>query len=69
MPTKQAQIYCKQCGRKTLHAKEVQSAGLGCLLGLLTCGILWVVWIIGDIFNAGKGYRCQVCGKSQSLLG
>ncbi len=63
MPTKQTQKYCANCKRMTLHAKEVQSAGMGCLLGLLTCGVLWIVWALGDVLNAAKGYRCQVCGR------
>lgn len=62
MAIRQKQKYCPVCGRYTLHAKEMFSDGMGCLLTLLTGGLFLLLWIPLGIIQSLSPYRCQSCG-------
>jgi hypothetical protein len=64
MATKQIQKFCSECGRNTLHAKEIFGGGWGCLLTILTGGLFLPVWFLADVLGIIKPYRCQICGKA-----
>ena len=68
MATRQKNRYCRQCNRKTLHAKNYFSGGFGCLLTVLTGGLFIPIWLIAGIFDHMKAWRCQVCGTARFLL-
>ena len=61
----QARRYCRECGKKTLHAREHFGAGWGLLLTVLTGGLFLPVWLLIAIVEAFKPWRCQVCGKGR----
>lgn len=65
MGIQQKQKKCRECGRKTLHARETFGDGMGCLLTVLTAGLFFPIWgliMLGDLF---KPYRCQQCGRAK----
>jgi hypothetical protein len=64
----QASRKCRNCGRKTLHARRSFGFGWGCLLTILTAGFFLPVWLLIKI---GEGllvsWKCQQCGGSRIL--
>ena len=59
----QKSLHCRNCGRKTLHAKEHSiSNGWGCFLTLITGGLFIILWIFLGILDAFRPFRCQTCG-------
>ena len=68
MSVKQSRRYCRSCGRKTRHAKNVLGLGWGLLLTILTAGLFLPVWLIVGLLNAVfVPYRCQHCGGAKVL--
>lgn len=67
MALQQSRRKCRECGKKTLHAKETFSGGMGCLLTILTAGLFIPVWGFVMLGDALKPWRCQVCGKGRNL--
>ena len=66
MATIQCQRYCKLCERRTLHARETFSNGLGCLLTILTAGIFLPIFLVIKVAEALTGcWRCQACGRGR----
>ena len=65
MATYQSRRYCKACGAKTLHQREVFSTGLGCLLTILTAGLFFPIWFLIGICDLFNPWRCQTCGKGR----
>lgn len=62
MSTVQKQKFCRNCGKKTLFAKERFSGGMGCLLTILTAGLFIPIWLLADGLSILRPYRCQQCG-------
>ncbi len=69
MSLNQASRFCRRCNRRTLHARERFSDGMGCLLTLLTGGLFILLWIAISISDAGKDWRCQTCGSTTRTTG
>lgn len=73
MSTKQAQKYCRECGRRRLHVLAVPQSdtmlylGFG-VLSVLTCGLflpIGIAWVIMQAASDGaQRYRCQTCGAA-----
>lgn len=68
MTVRQKSRYCRECGRRTLHAKSYFSGGWGCLLTIVTGGLFIPIWLIAGIIDHAKAWRCQVCGKARFWL-
>lgn len=51
--------------RKTLHAKERFSFGMGLLLTLLTAGLFIPIWLLIDVLGFVRPHKCQTCGRSK----
>lgn len=56
--------HCRQCQRKTLHARERFSDGWGVLLTILTAGLFLPIWLLIGVANSLTRYRCQTCGQA-----
>lgn len=66
MSTVQVSRHCKECGRKTLHAKHKLGTGMAVLLTLLTGGLFLLVWLPYCFFVLPlRPYRCQSCGTGR----
>jgi hypothetical protein len=65
MAIRQSSMYCRGCGRRTLHQKEILSMAWGCLLTILTGLLFLPFWILADFCGFVKPYRCQVCGRAR----
>ncbi len=64
MPTEQKMMYCKHCGRKTLHLAPRQNNVLHFLISFFTLGLWLLVWLI---IAATRGNpQCSVCGTSNA---
>lgn len=61
----QTSRHCRTCGKRTLHARKVFSAGWGILLSLLTMGLFIPVWMLIGILGAFQSWRCQACGTGR----
>lgn len=62
----QVSRYCSNCDRKTLHAKQQLSGGMGCLLTILTGGLFLPLWLIYSMLVLPfRPFRCQTCGKGR----
>jgi hypothetical protein len=59
MPSIQRMLFCKNCGRKTLHVGMVESSVLHLLLSVLTCGVWLIVWFF--VAAARPRPECSVC--------
>lgn len=55
---------CRECGRRTLHAKETFSDGWGCVLTLMTGGLFLPIWFLLALLAALRPWRCQTCGST-----
>jgi hypothetical protein len=64
MPQRQTSRFCRTCNRRTLHARPVNSGGVGCLLTLLTFGLWLIPWLLLDVLGAARPWRCQHCGSA-----
>lgn len=63
MAVDQKQKFCKDCGKKTLHARNRTSELGGCLLTIFTAGLWIPIWLIMSLCDTSKGFRCQACGR------
>ena len=63
MGQKQTGRYCAQCQKNVLATGTTPNHLLHFLLGFVTCGGWWVVWIFIALGKIG-GYRCTQCGSS-----
>jgi hypothetical protein len=69
MPQRQTSRFCRVCRRRTLHARTVNSGGIGCLLTLLTFGLWLIPWLLLDLLGAARPWRCQHCGSTGASPG
>ena len=67
MALTQGRRYCKDCQRKTLHARQHFSGGMGCLLTVITGGLFLLIWIPLAIAEAFNPWRCQACGRGRMI--
>ncbi len=67
MPMKQTSRYCRECGRRTLHATTSFSFLLGAILTVITCGFFIPIWIFIGLADMVRPWRCQQCGKGRML--
>lgn len=65
MTSRQSSQFCRSCGRRTLHAKEVFSWPMGCLLTVLTGLLFLPIWILADVAGILRPPRCQTCGRAR----
>jgi len=66
MTSIQKSRHCKQCGKTTLHSKELMVGnGMGCLLTVLTIGLFIPVWLLVGVIDAFRPARCQSCGSGR----
>jgi hypothetical protein len=56
---------CKNCGRRTLHARHVLGLGWGLLLTIITAGLFIPVWMLIGILGAFQTWKCQSCGTGR----
>jgi len=61
MAITQTTLFCKTCGRMTLHQKSVFGVGWGLFLTLLTGGFFIPFWLILAIVDSSKPYLCLMC--------
>jgi hypothetical protein len=55
--------YCHKCGRTTTHTRRVGEVNhvMHLLIGLLTCGAWWFLWLFLVATASKTAYRCQEC--------
>lgn len=53
-------LFCKRCGKVTAHRREEVNHILFLLLGFVTCGIAWIIWIA--LAATPKLAKCETCG-------
>ncbi len=56
----QSRRYCSTCRTYTLHVKNTNPEGLGCLVTIVRCGLLLPLFVITAVMNKP---RCQACGS------
>lgn len=62
----QASRKCRNCGRRTLHARRSFGLGWGLLLSILTAGLFIPVWFCIKISEAlFVSWKCQQCGGAR----
>lgn len=59
----QTQKKCRDCGRKTLHAKERWSDGAHILITIVTLGLWIPFWLLMGLADMFTAFRCQLCGR------
>jgi hypothetical protein len=64
---KQISRFCKNCQERTLHSKAIFEGRWGCLLTIFTGGLFLPFWLLANIFDVFKPYRCQQCGGKKLL--
>ena len=62
MPQEQGQLYCQNCGRWVLGARQKCNHMAHALVSLFLCGLWLPVWVIADEMAKAGAFRCQVCG-------
>jgi 1,4-dihydroxy-2-naphthoate octaprenyltransferase len=72
MGMRQLQLTCRDCERKTLHAKLCTPNGWFFLLTLLSALLFWPLapvvfglWCVIGFCRILTPWRCQVCGRGQ----
>lgn len=66
MSTTQKMYYCETCRRQTVHLEKKPNRVVHFVIGLLTAGLWWLVWM----FMEGLGYRgatCTECGTEHEI--
>jgi hypothetical protein len=66
MASQQDMIWCKACGRRTLHVQKRPTHLLHLVLTLLTFGF-WIIPWSWVTLAAGRP-KCTVCGKALGML-
>jgi len=61
MAITQTTLFCKSCGRMTLHQKSVFGVGWGLFLTFVTGGFFIPFWLILAIVDSSKPYFCLMC--------
>jgi hypothetical protein len=61
MAITQTTLYCKSCGRMTLHQKSVFGVGWGLFLTFVTGGFFIPFWLILAIVDSSKPFFCLMC--------
>ncbi len=55
-------LYCPHCGRHRRFEKQVMSGGFGCLLLLLSGGLLFPLLLVIMLFDWLRNFSCPECG-------
>ena len=66
--TNQVSLYCKNCGKNTLHIQPSTSHVLHLLLSVFTFGIWLIVWFFVAQNNNNQGV-CTICQTERGLFG
>ena len=63
MRIESTECLCETCGKVTTHARKVSEVNhvMWALLGLLTCGLLWFVWLLQVMTQFKTNWACQEC--------
>ena len=64
--TNQVLLYCRNCGKNTLHLQPSTSHVLHLLLSICTFGLWLIVWVLLAHNNQEV---CSICGTKQGLFG
>lgn len=67
MSQEQASIQCKECDRRTLHARKKCSHLIHALVTLFLCGLWFPVWLVADYLASKSNWRCQTCGAQPAF--